>query len=59
MNDVIVNPDNVNPHFQRPEAFGLKALNTCGGCPLCVVNTSGMMIPCVVSYKSNPTDNAE
>lgn len=25
MKDVIVNPDNVNPHFQRPEEFGLKA----------------------------------
>ena len=23
---VIVNPDNVNPHFQRPEEFGLKPL---------------------------------
>lgn len=26
MSDVIVNPDNVNPHFQRPEEFGLTTI---------------------------------
>jgi hypothetical protein len=38
----IVNPDNVNPHFEHPERFGLYPVNppvqpcpSCGHCPTC------------------------